>query len=144
MVFIMDGMPISLCTHMDYFDLLKAFGDIERVESPQRSFGKDLFYIMLAQHVLSYHRIYGDPKKSFREILCSDEKSARKRSFLLRSPWKICLIIQPGSYSGFYPGGDVCLGYMTKVRFSQYHNLFISYKQFVCRCISSNIGIMGT
>ena len=40
-----------------YFDLLKAFGYIERVVTSDLFFGKDLFYFIRAPRVLSYHPI---------------------------------------------------------------------------------------
>ena len=51
---------ISRCVHMEesrYLDLLKAFGYIERVVKSDFFFGKDLFYFIRAQYVLSYHLI---------------------------------------------------------------------------------------
>ena len=53
---------ISVSAHMEYirhFDLLKAFGNIERTIKSEKDVGKDvgkdLFYIIRAQHVPSYH-----------------------------------------------------------------------------------------
>ena len=40
-----------------HFDLLKAFGYIERVVKSDFFFGKGLFYFIRAHHVLSYHLI---------------------------------------------------------------------------------------
>ena len=39
------------------FTLLKAFGYIEKVVKSVFFVGKDLFYIIHAQHVLSYHLV---------------------------------------------------------------------------------------
>ena len=58
-----------------YFDLLKAFGYIERVvKSELIFFGNDLFYITGAQHVLSYH--------------------------LIKYHWLICVVSAAGKKSG--------------------------------------------
>ena len=49
---------ILLCAHMEYFsnfDLLKTFGYIESVGKSENKFGKDLFYIIRARHILSCH-----------------------------------------------------------------------------------------
>ena len=49
---------ISQCVHMEYiriFELLKACVDIIESSNPTFIFGKDLFYIISARHVLSYH-----------------------------------------------------------------------------------------
>ena len=43
------------CCSFDYAHTLKAFGYIERVIKPDFFFGKDLFYFICEQHVLSYH-----------------------------------------------------------------------------------------
>ena len=48
----------SLGVHMEQsrnFDLLKAFGYTERLFKSEKKIGKDLFYIMRAQRVLSYY-----------------------------------------------------------------------------------------
>ena len=37
------------------FDLVKAFGNIERIVKPDFFLGNYLFYIILAQHVLRYY-----------------------------------------------------------------------------------------
>ena len=46
----------GLMEYIRHFDLLKAFGFIVGVViTPPKKIGKDLFYIIRAQHVLSYH-----------------------------------------------------------------------------------------
>ena len=58
MVFILDGsLEHGAHVWIRYFDLLKALGYFDRVVKSVVYFGKDLFYFVCAQHVLSYHLI---------------------------------------------------------------------------------------
>ena len=60
MVFISDGFSFLLCGHVEkirYFDLLKAFGYIERAIKSDFFSEKDLVYIIRAQRKISNHLI---------------------------------------------------------------------------------------
>ena len=58
MVLILDGNS-EMCVHVGsmLFDLFKAFDYIESSHKSDFFLRKDLFFIMRAQHVLSYHLI---------------------------------------------------------------------------------------